>query len=111
MNRLTYILIWILFIVIAAVIFGFVSAQFVGGGVTACTEMACMCEQEGELPCNSCSKEETIFTIGIINIARTCPAREIILCKKNAYSEIRYDITGDCKNKVTWFDFVLDYRK
>jgi hypothetical protein len=107
MNKLIY----VLFILIIIIIFGFVSAQIIQGGVTSCTEMACICEKEGELPCNSCSSEELIFSTAIINIVRICDAREILICRKDNYAGRRYNKIGNCKTKIKWFDLILDYRK
>jgi hypothetical protein len=108
MNKL---IIYFLFLIIIAIIYGFASAYFIGGGVIGCTEMACMCEHEGELPCNSCTKEELIFTLGIVNIVEVCDAKEILICKNNQYVTRRYNTTNDCETKVTWFDFVLHYTR
>jgi len=105
MNKYFY----ILFILVAAVIVGFVAGAFLNRGITSCTERGCFCEKDGEVSCNSCTSEDLIFALGIINVAEVCNAKEILICKSNEYFSRRYDVTGDCQTKVKWFDFVLHY--
>jgi len=105
MNKLVY----ILFIIVAAGIIGIVAGAFLQGGATACTEMYCECQEEGELPCNSCSSEDPVFALGIVNVINVCSAREIIICRNNQPAEVRYSIEDDCRTELRWFDFVLSY--
>ena len=105
MNKYLYVSL----ILVCFVIIGFAAGAFLNNGITSCTEMACMCEHEGELPCNSCSSEDLIFALGIINVAKVCSAKEILICRNNDYFLRRYDISGECSTKVKWFDFVLEY--
>ncbi|OGJ22211.1 hypothetical protein A3K73_06445 [Candidatus Pacearchaeota archaeon RBG_13_36_9] len=105
MNKYFY----VLFILVAAVIIGFVAGAFLNSGITACTEMSCLCEKDGEISCNSCSSEDMLFAWGVVNVAKVCSAKEILICKSNEYVSRRYDETGECRTEVKWFDFVLHY--
>jgi len=105
MNKYFYILLILVF----AVIIGFVAGAFLNKGITSCTEMGCLCEKEGEIPCNSCSNEDLIFALGVVNVAKVCSAKEILICRNNEFVSRRYDVTGECSTQVHWFDFVLNY--
>ncbi len=105
MNKYLY----ALFLIVAAIIIGFVAGVFLNAGITSCTEMGCLCEKEGEIPCNTCSSEDLIFALGVINVAKVCNAKEILICRNNEYISRRYDVTDDCRTEVHWFDFVLHY--
>lgn len=105
MNKFFY----FLFIFVAVGIIGLSAGFFLQGGATACTEMYCECQQKGELPCNSCSSEDPVFALGIVNVINVCNSREILICRNNQPAEVRYSIEGGCKTEVRWFDFVLHY--
>jgi hypothetical protein len=50
--------------------------------ILGCTLMACMCDgREGELPCNSCSENSSVFQTGVLDIVRSCDAQEYQLCQ------------------------------
>lgn len=105
MNKFVY----FLFIVIAAFIIGIAAGAFLNGGITACTEMACFCEEEGEIRCNTCAHEDPVFVLGIVNVMNVCDSREILICKDNQAAQRRYETEGNCRTEWKWFDFVLDY--
>ena len=105
MNKFIY----FIFIVISALVVGIIAGAFLQGGIAACTEMYCQCQQEGELPCNSCVSEDPVFALGIVNVIDVCNSREILVCKSNEPAERKYSLEGDCRTEVRWFDFVLHY--
>ena len=102
-------IIYLLFLLVVAIVLGFVAGAFLNGGVTSCTEMGCFCQEEGDFPCNTCQHEDPVFALGIINIIEVCDAKEIMICREGELMKRRYDLQGNCKIEATWFDFVLDY--
>jgi len=105
MNKIIY----LLFLLVAAILLGFVAGAFLNGGITSCTEMGCFCQEDGELSCNTCKHENPLFALGILNIIEVCQAKEIFICKEGEMAQRRYDITKECTTEAKWFDFVLNY--
>jgi len=105
MNKFIY----FLFIIVAAALIGILAGFFLQDAIASCTEMYCECQQEGDLPCNTCSSEDPVFALGLVNVIEVCDAREILVCKNNEQTERKYSLEGDCKTEVRWFDFVLEY--
>lgn len=94
----------ILIPVVAVLILGFalgLLTNIMTRGRVGCTEMYCGCDQvpgKGELPCNHCSSDTQIFYLVFIDVARECPATEIIICQDGINTETRYDIDySSCK--------------
>jgi hypothetical protein len=98
-----------MFLFVAAVLLGFVAGVFLTGGITSCTEIGCFCQEDGGLPCNTCTHEDPVFALGIINIIEVCDAKEILICENGEMTRRTYDLQGNCKVEAEWFDFVLNY--
>ena len=90
-------------IVIGIIILGFVIGAF--SHYSFCTTMACPCENVvGERPCNSCTDDNAIFVIGIVNVFKTCSSEEIIICENNTEVDSRIDWDEDsCKFEWNFF--------
>jgi hypothetical protein len=73
-----------------------------------CTQMGCPCTGptdaplSGERPCNGCSGTHLLFVTGILNVARSCSAQEVIICQNGDAVDTRYD-ERDCRIKVLIF--------
>ena len=70
---------------------GFI-AGFFSKEITACTEMACLCQESGQFPCNSCFSTDEVFIAGVLNIVKECPAQEIIICKDQRQVDTRIEV-------------------
>lgn len=70
---------------------------------TSCTLMGCLCKGvSGEMPCNSCSFSDRIFTTGILNVVQQCSASEIIICENDAQVDSRIDFENK-KCRIDWY--------
>ena len=59
---------------------GFIIPQFIKPS-TVCTKMMCYPrtgEASAQVPCNSCSRSQPIFTIGVFTVAEVCSGKEIL---------------------------------
>ena len=94
-------------IIIGLLILGFLLGALIKEG-RACAKMGCSCANvEGEIECNSCSVSNPIFVLGVINMAKVCPAQEIILCENDDYdyNKTKYEIDySSCKYKISFID-------
>ena len=107
MNKIIY----LIFFLFSALIIGFVAGFFLEGGVNACTEMYCECMEQGEVECNTCSHEDPIFALGLINVIKICNSKEILICEQNQRTKTRYEKQENCKTEVRWMEFMLNYRE
>ena len=66
-----------------------------------CTLIGCSCDGvSGEIPCNTCIGDNTIFIMGIFNVIQQCNAKEIIMCEDNVQINKRIDFENEnCKTK------------
>ena len=77
----------------------------------ACTEMACLCQEnnENQLPCNTCEVEDLVFASGIINFYKHCSAKEIITCENNIQTGTRIETDEQtCSYRPTFFEFIVE---
>ncbi len=75
-----------------------------------CTMMACLCtDVDGERTCNTCSYSDPVFTTGIVNVAKQCTVREIIVCENGTQVDSRYDMENK-KCRTLWRIFGVDLR-
>ncbi len=86
-KKIKFVLTSMVLLLIIGVVIGF----FMKGGMM-CTEMGCLCEVDGERPCNGCSSRDPVFILGIINVFKECKAQEIITCQNGLDASTRYDI-------------------
>ena len=91
-------------IIIAVVILTGFAIAFLLPESNKCTLMGCSCEGlNSERPCNSCVSSKPVFSLGIIHISKSCPAREILLCENNIQVGKRIDIEKErCQYKLSF---------
>jgi hypothetical protein len=99
----------ILIIVLAIILSGFVFALIINFspiGSGACTEMACSCKsynEKTEIPCNSCGKTTFFYATFILNIGKSCNAKQIIICENGDNIGERFGDYTDCKYYISIF--------
>lgn len=102
----TKIILLILLIILILILLGFVVAKFFPSN-NLCTLIDCSCELNSnvsELPCNFCTSYEMVFISGIINVIKSCPSQEIILCENNQQVGVRYNENkNNCEYNLRFF--------
>jgi len=100
----------IIIIAILVIIPGFLIGMFIGPVPKMCTMIACgqfLLEEvpEGihEIPCNSCSMFDPIFTTGIFNVWRSCSGKEIMIYDGEDHIDTKYNLSH-CEYEIGSLD-------
>ena len=72
---------------------------------TMCTFKACFAPETGkEISCNSCQVSQTVFTIGVFHISKSCGATEIIRKTPDGNQETRIAVK-EKSCQLLWYAF------
>ena len=89
-----------LVVIIVILIVGF-GAGLLLKKVIACTEMGCLCKEDGKMPCNTCQSSTPVFFSGVLNVIQDCTGREIIECDNG--EQIDFDFEEmECEYRFSW---------
>ncbi len=102
----------ILIIIIALILSGFIFAFMMNSialeGRVNCTKIGCNCAanpEAAELPCNFCTKTTYYYYTSILNVEKSCQAREIIICENGEQVGEKIGEYDDCSTEIyflTW---------
>lgn len=77
-------------------------AGMLTSGEQMCTLKGCPCQEDGERPCNSCTKTDPMFVTGLVNVVKSCSGTQVLTCQDGEQVDSRVEY-NTCEYSVTFF--------